>query len=91
MASAAVPQQTYRLKDGRDSKAVHETLRIRAERDAVFERDRKDAEPWRDVKAELLRNFNTPLPRESGPYKPARSAMWPMHRRGLKRNVRVAT
>jgi hypothetical protein len=56
-------QWVYDLGMNTTAKQIDETLRTLAERDATFEEDRKTAEPWRDVKAELLRNLKHPAPK----------------------------
>jgi hypothetical protein len=40
-----------------------ETLRILTERDKTFEQDRKDAEPWNVVRADVMRTLKHPAPR----------------------------
>jgi hypothetical protein len=39
-----------------------ETKRILAERDKVFEQEEKKARPWREVRAEILRQSKTLVP-----------------------------
>lgn len=40
-----------------------ETDRIVCERDATFDKDKKTAEPWRDVKNRILDKLKHPQPR----------------------------
>jgi hypothetical protein len=48
-----------------DSKEAldEETERVLAEREATFEKDKETAEPWSNVKADILRQPKTPQPR----------------------------
>jgi len=39
-----------------------ETKRVLAERDRAFEKEEKNARPWRDVKAEILRTSKPLVP-----------------------------